>query len=469
MKTISQCIPLLFVLLIVLVCSVFVIIKSPAEAQAQTSSFTFGVAGDFSSTSDTDTVLKGAGSSGVNFFLGVGDLSYDTQGSPGGWGTYAKNLLGSVPFAFVMGNHDASKVDQFIAALPNPISNAQGTYGKQYYFDYPASSPLARFILISPVDGGKDLNFINTSVSSARSAGIKWIIVGMHQPCVSTGQKSCEIGQDTMDALTTNKVDVVLFGHDHNYQRSKQLTCAKANSFQASCVAATGPAFKKGAGSVLLITGTGGNSFYSTNSGDSEAGYFATLNSDSHGFSKFTISASQLKEEFVKTSGGSLTDSFTIDDAGTTPSGAPATAPSAAPSGSSGGTTPAFFPLTTCPTCSSPSTPSITGEAPTSGANMPAEAVSGTPSQTTSPCPSDSSFVASDNAKHKKHHKKQSGGVGNIMNMILKFLMQLINLFISLLGGKQLNLPQSPEPVGGIANPCSTTPVSPDVSPSVSP
>ncbi len=438
--------------------------KPPGEVQAQSSSFTFGVAGDFESNSNTDTVLKGAGSSGVNFFLGVGDLSYDTQGSPAGWGTYAKKLVGSVPFAFVMGNHDASKVDQFVSALPNPMSNVQGTYGKQYYFDYPATSPLARFLLISPVDGGKDLAWLKSSIDSARSAGIKWIIVGMHQPCVSTGQKSCEIGQDTMDALTTNKVDVVLFGHDHNYQRSKQLTCAKANTFDQSCVAATGSAFKKGAGTVLLVTGTGGNSFYGTSTGDSEAGYFQTLNGDTYGFSKFTVSAAQLKEEFVKTAGGSLSDSFTIDDAGTstTPSGAPATAPSSAP----GGVVPSFYPLAPCPTCSTPSTAPVASSTMPEVTSAQAETISAQPAPSAAeqaPCSTDSS-VASDNAKHKKHHKKQSGAVGNGMDGLLQLLIKLINMIMQLLGGGKLSLPQNPGPSGG-DTPCSPLPV---VSPGVS-
>jgi hypothetical protein len=472
---IDRLIPLLFVLLLVGLCSIVMLTKSPREAQAQApaGSFTFGVAGDFNSTSNTDTVLKGAASAGINFFLGVGDLSYDTQGSPAGWGTYAKKLIGSVPFVFIMGNHDASQVDQFASALPNPITSAQGTYGKQYYFDYPLTAPLARFIMISPVDGTKDLAWLKTTIDSGRAAGLKWIIVGMHQPCVSTGQKTCEIGQDTMDALTTNKVDLVLFGHDHNYQRRKQVTCAKANSFDATCLVSPGPDYKKGAGTVMLVVGTGGNSFYTTNTSDSESGYFAALNSDTYGYAKITITANELNESFQKTAGGAFSDVFRISDSNPA-STLPSVVPGFIPSGGPVGVIPSFFPLAPCPTCTSPNISPATIEITPMMTSVPAAIISNGPSSPSpAPCTADSS-VASDNAKHKhkSHHKKQSGASGNGMDGLLQLLMQFINLLLQLLGGGKMPMPQNPGSGSSSSGdtPCAAVPVvSPGVSPAISP
>lgn len=304
--------------LLLLAVAVTGVFPGGGKADAQTGgSFSFGAAGDFASTSNTNGVLTAAKNAGLNFMLAVGDLSYDTQGSPAGWGNYVKGQIGTVPFEIIIGNHDASQKSAFEAALPNTMSNLQGTYAEQAYFDYPAASPLARIIMISPLDVGLDTNWLNTAIDSARSSGIKWVFVGLHENCITTGAKSCEIGQPLMDQLINKKVDVILQGHDHNYQRTKQLTCAKENTFQQSCVANNGPNFTRGAGSVLVINGAGGNSLYTVSSGDTEAGYFATTNSDTWGIAKFTVTANQIQEQFIKGAGGNLTDSFTITDNGT--------------------------------------------------------------------------------------------------------------------------------------------------------
>ena len=100
--------------------------------------------------------------------------------------------------------------------------------------------------------------------------------------------------------------------------RSKQLTCAHANSFVGSCVVADGAdgAYAKGAGTVFVIARAFGQSFYAVDAGDSEAGYFASLMGSNltptHGFVKYTVSPTQLTAVYVGTSAGSFTDAFTI-------------------------------------------------------------------------------------------------------------------------------------------------------------
>ncbi len=45
----------------------------------------------------------------------------------------------------------------------------------------------------------------------------------MHKPCLSLGEYACDIGADLTNLLLSKKVDLVLSGHEHIYQRSKQL------------------------------------------------------------------------------------------------------------------------------------------------------------------------------------------------------------------------------------------------------
>ena len=80
----------------------------------------------------------------------------------------------------------------------------------------------------------------------------------MHFPYISAWNSGCPIGQPLFNLLLQKKVDLVLGGHHHNYQRSKQLalvpgTCPSfvIGGFDPDCVADSGAgAMEKGAGSV---------------------------------------------------------------------------------------------------------------------------------------------------------------------------------------------------------------------------
>ena len=71
--------------------------------------------------------------------------------------------------------------------------------------------------------GTTHYNWVSNTIDSARATGIKWVIVGMHKNCISMGRMTCQIGPDIFNLLVSKKVDLILQGHDHNYQRSKQL------------------------------------------------------------------------------------------------------------------------------------------------------------------------------------------------------------------------------------------------------
>src|SRR6266516_151762 len=211
------------------------------SAGALTSSFSFTAGGDIGGNSNSTTSLDLIAQSGSQFDLALGDLSYSERTPESAWCSYVQSHVGSsFPFELLSGNHDDGGdinnglIDNFTQCLPDRLG-AVGTYGKEYYFDYRASSPIARFLMISPglnfTDGGPydyiagttRYNWVANTIDSARAAGIKWIIVGMHKVCISMGEMACEIGNDLYNLLVSKKVDLILQGHDHDYQRSKQL------------------------------------------------------------------------------------------------------------------------------------------------------------------------------------------------------------------------------------------------------
>lgn len=314
-----------------------------AAPSAQASSFSFTAVGDLGGTTNTDGVLTGIANAGANFQLTLGDLSYGSYAPETAWCSYVQSKVGATfPFELVSGNHDmdaqpTGHINNFAACLPDRIGNLTGTYGKQYYFDY---QNLARIIFISPnlvldgetyayTVGSARYDWLVSAIDGARSANLPWVIVAMHKNCITTGVKSCEIGTDLFNLLVAKKVDLVLQGHDHNYQRGKQLafnaTCTAIvpNQYDAPCVIDDGTdnAYARGAGMVLAIVGTGGQSIYPSNHLDSEAGYFARIvhpydEVARYGFLQVNVTATQLSAQFVGTSSNStFTDSFSIGGA----------------------------------------------------------------------------------------------------------------------------------------------------------
>lgn len=358
----AQRVAVLAIFLTILAFIVLVAVRVPSAVAQPATSFSFTAAGDHGSTTNGDTIasLNTLAAAGVDFHLAVGDLSYMSPGTETTWCNFVKSSVGSTfPFEIVSGNHDSDGlnglIDNFAICLPDRMGNIVGTYGKEYYFDYPASAPLARIIMI-----GADLNFTNgglydysvgsvhytwlaDAIDSARSAAIPWVIVATHKNCISMGTKNCSIGSDLTNLLFNKRVDLVLQAHDHNYQRSKQLTCATVNSYNASCVVDDGSdnIYAKDAGTVLVINGAFGQGQYTINTGDSEAGYFASwmgsnINS-TFGFNKYTITQTQVSAQFVRSAGGTFSDSFSIISTATpspSPSPSPSPTPTASPSGS---------------------------------------------------------------------------------------------------------------------------------------
>lgn len=312
------------------------------NVQAADTSFVFTASGDFGTSSNATAVLNTIVPSGSNLHLALGDLSYGGIKPESGWCDYVKNKVGAeFPFQLIAGNHDidgdpsGQHIDDFATCLPDRTGGAVGEYGKQYYFNYPVAAPLARFIMLSPdmVITGKHYTYdvgseghtwVSNAIDDARSQGIKWIIVGMHYPCHTMGNYQCEMTPDLFRLLVDKKVDLVVQGHDHTYQRSKQLVhssnCPQIAiaSFNAGCIADDGAdgQYEKGAGLVHLVLGAGGISLYNINTSDSEAGYFAKWMGNNinatYGLGKFTVSDSQISAQFVRGSGGNFTDSFTI-------------------------------------------------------------------------------------------------------------------------------------------------------------
>ena len=275
--------------------------------------FVFTAAGDFEGPGGGDmlSLAKRARYANASFLLALGDLGYTANEQ--GWCDSIRSEFSNV--LVIAGNHDTGEssggdINQYVAHCPFTlgvlVTGGPGTpgdgYGFEYYFDYPAVSPLVRFILITAgvtgstnynySTGSSHYNWVVDAVRSARDAGIPWVVVGMHKQCVTVGSKSdCSMGQPMFDKLVDLKVDLILHGHDHVYERSHQIglqgTCTTVPSgggFNPDCIVGDGAdnLYTKGGGSVDVIQGTGGHGLYTVtlDGTDGELGYFAQVMGD---------------------------------------------------------------------------------------------------------------------------------------------------------------------------------------------
>ncbi len=334
---------------------------------AQTASFVFTAAGDYSFSDDAAATLREIGAAAPVFNLALGDLSYSNTRLESEWCQFVKDNINAgagkpagdpfgqtFPFQLVTGNHendpvgDDGYIDNFAACLPdrmNSVISQYGKYGREYYFDYQS----VRIIMAGADNadgadpykydvGSNHYNWLRDTIVEAKSAG-KWVIVGVHKDCITMGIMTCSIGSDMMNLLIDERVDLVLQGHDHNYQRSKQLTCATVGSFSSACVVDDGAdgVYARGAGTVFVIVGTGGTGLLDVNESDPEAGYFASWmgrNSNPRkGVLKVMLSDTSLSAQFVGSTPGIFTDSFVIDGTppGSTLTPIPSPTPTATP------------------------------------------------------------------------------------------------------------------------------------------
>ena len=310
---------------------------SEAEIPAVPGELHVTAAGDYSSSKAAAAVLSRIGTIKPDLHVALGDLSYGADGAEKSWCDFVTARTGKeLPFELVAGNHESNgqngHIDDFAACLPNRLPGVVGTYGRQYYVDVPQQNPVARFVFVSPgipfsngnwdySAGSPRYNWTADAIDGARAASIPWVVASMHTPCFTMGRYGCQAGEDLTNLLLSKKVDLVLNGHEHLYQRSKQLSTGgncpsmKASNYSEPCVKDKDNSLAKGAGTVFTTVGTGGASIRNVNTADTEAAYFAAysgLNANpSHGLINLKFTTTSLTAEFVATD-GTFADKFRI-------------------------------------------------------------------------------------------------------------------------------------------------------------
>ena len=311
--------------------------EPPSSGPPSGEAVRFTAQGDIGVGSGAKKVLDVVAGLDPQLNLALGDLAYKSGIEQQFCDMVTSRLGKDFPYQLVTGNHESDghegDIEKFVQCLPNRLPGLQGEYGTQWRVDVPEQNPVVRFIMVSPgIDfrdgpldyspGSERWRWTADAIDEANAQNIPWTVVGMHTPCLSTGKYDCLAGQEFTNMLIEKKVDLVLSGHDHVYQRTHQLAtsgaCAELvpASFTSGCLADTDGSMVQGSGTVFVTVGVGGVGLYNVKPDDPEMRYFATVSGKNRdpalGTLDVTATADELAARFVPADGYTFSDSFTL-------------------------------------------------------------------------------------------------------------------------------------------------------------
>ncbi|MBI4602723.1 MAG: metallophosphoesterase family protein [Planctomycetes bacterium] len=191
-----------------------------------------------------------------DIFLHTGDLDYMGDVDLTVFGPYREILAGACLFP-ARGNHDLSlDWTSLFHAPPGGPADLPAVYS----FDWGSAHFAAADTNAVALAGGAQLAWLEADLAAAREAGRHWIILYMHEPIYTVGSYSVlELAaREVIPAIADrHRVDLVLSGHDHNYQRSHPVRGDVVRD------AWQDPELASPAGTIYVVTGGGGGILYS--------------------------------------------------------------------------------------------------------------------------------------------------------------------------------------------------------------
>ena len=286
--------------------------QQPNIAYAYIPDFNFAAAGDWGCYPDAKRTVNNIIDKDPELVLALGDFSYNNTADC--WLKIINPIEDRTKIA--IGNHDIMPP----SLLPQYMTHFNLT--KQYYsFDYYNIHFLAMSTEIPLEAGSEQFIFVNNDLAKAATdPAIDWIVVYCHKPAYTLPspdedmRSSMQGLRDTYHPLFDKyHVDLVLQGHDHNYQRSYPIKYNSTNPFTPIITDTNQDNnYTNPAGTIFAIVGTGGIGLYHL-SNATESAYLAYKQSSSFGFLSVAIinNGATLKANFYDND-GDIEDQFTV-------------------------------------------------------------------------------------------------------------------------------------------------------------
>ena len=273
--------------------------------------FNFAAAGDFGCSTNTQNTVSNMEGKNPELVLALGDLSYHSTADC--WFDMMSPLKGKM--MITLGFHDieggAVKMNQYVKSFE---------LNKPYYsYDYKHVHFLVMASLSDFKEGSEQYNFIKQDLEKAsQNEDTNWIIVSTYKPLYSSPSehKADDSLRDAYSPLFEKYgVDLVLNGHNHNYQRTYPLTYNPNESTKPITTSELSTGYNRGNDGIVFATvGTGGVNFYTL---EGKNPYVANQFAGKFGFLNIDISngnpQAKLTGTFYDNKGSEIADEFTIE------------------------------------------------------------------------------------------------------------------------------------------------------------
>jgi predicted phosphodiesterase len=255
------------IILSIAILGIFVKRGHAYSAYATLNLFNFAAAGDWACNSDTINTVKNILYKNPELILGLGDYSY--QNTADCWLNIVTLIDEKMKIS--IGNHDDEYNNNTSLSLLNQYMSHFGLTKQYYSFNYNN----IHFVVMStelPIEiGSKQYNFVNSDLANAVSdPNIDWIVVYYHKAAYFSPLTFRHTAKDYQLFVTLRDtyhqlfskyhVDIVLQGHNHNYERSYPIMYnSSGNSSNPVIIDTNKNNYNDPEGQIFVTVGTGGH------------------------------------------------------------------------------------------------------------------------------------------------------------------------------------------------------------------
>jgi hypothetical protein len=269
--------------------------------------FNFAAVGDFDCNSNADNTIDNIDDKNPEIVFALGDYSYKSTGSC--WFNKIAPIDSITRIA--IGNHEDDNFEGF-----NGYMSHFGLSQTYYSYDYENVHVLVMDSdRVSYLSGSPQYKFVlNDLQAASQNPDIDWIIVYFHRPIYtspSASAPSTSIRDPYHPLFDQYGVDLVLAGHNHNYQRTFPLNYNLDRPSNPVVTSTLENDYVNPQGVIFAIVGTGGASL---NAISDKAAYVVTQQDDFFGQLdiKITDNGNKLEGKFYRNGNNAILDSFSI-------------------------------------------------------------------------------------------------------------------------------------------------------------
>ena len=233
----------------------------PPPPPPTTSNFNIAAVGDWGCNSNTDRTITNIQGKNPELILGLGDYSY--QSTANCWLQKVDPI--DEKMEITIGNHDDES-----SSLLNQYLRHFGLTSQYYSFNFQNIHFTVMSTELSLGVGSSQYNFVRNDLAQAASnPNIDWIVVFYHKLAYTspTNHAAESTLRNAYHPLFDQYgVDLVLQGHNHNYQRTFPLMYNSASPSNPIRTSTSTDTYNDPAGQVYATVGTGGISLYDLSS-----------------------------------------------------------------------------------------------------------------------------------------------------------------------------------------------------------